>query len=106
MANIQNSANYEKLKNVLKEVFQLDQADLDFGIYRIMNQKRNEINDFLDNRLLPQVKEILLSNGVGGNTKAQQELDKAIEQLKIDDVDIALIVLINFSSSISPPPAK
>ena len=55
MANIQNSANYDKLKNVLKEVFQLDQADLDFGIYRIMNQKRNEINDFLENRLLPQV---------------------------------------------------
>lgn len=87
MANIQNSANYEKLKNVLKEVFQLDQADLDFGIYRIMNQKRNEINDFLDNRLLPQVKEILLSNGVGGNTKAQQELDKAIEQANALGVD-------------------
>ena len=52
MANIQNSANYDKLKNVLKEVFQLDQADLDFGIYRIMNQKRNEINDFLENTVI------------------------------------------------------
>ena len=80
MAKIQNSANYNKLKNVLKEVFQLDQADLDFGIYRIMNQKRNEINDFLDNRLLPQVTEILQSNDDGGNSKVQQELDKAIEQ--------------------------
>jgi adenine-specific DNA-methyltransferase len=80
MANIQNSANYEKLKNVLKEVFQLDQADLDFGIYRIMNQKRNEINDFLDNRLLPQVIQILQSNNDGDNSKIKQELDKAIEQ--------------------------
>lgn len=87
MANIQNSANYNKLKNVLKEVFQLDQADLDFGIYRIMNQKRNEINDFLENRLLPQVTEILQSNGDGSNIKVQQELDKAIEQANSLGVD-------------------
>jgi adenine-specific DNA-methyltransferase len=87
MANIQNSANYEKLKNVLKEVFQLDQADLDFGIYRIMNQKRNEINDFLEKRLLPQVTEILQSNGDGSNTKVQQELNKAIEQANSLGVD-------------------
>ena len=87
MANTQTSPNYDKLKNVLKEVFQLDQADLDFGIYRIMNQKRDDINDFLDNRLLPQVKEILVSSGDGSNTKAQQELDKAIEQAKALGVD-------------------
>jgi adenine-specific DNA-methyltransferase len=87
MENIQNSANYEKLKNVLKKVFQLDQADLDFGIYRIMNQKRNEINDFLEKRLLPQVTEILQSNGDGRNTKVQQELDKAIEQANSLGVD-------------------
>lgn len=87
MANIQNSANYEKLKNVLKEVFQLDQADLDFGIYRIMNQKRTEINEFLEERLLPQVTEILQSNGDGSNTKVQQELDKAIEQANSLGVD-------------------
>jgi len=47
---------YEKLSALLKELFQLDQADLDFGIYRIMNQKRDEITHFLDNDLLPQVK--------------------------------------------------
>src|SRR5699024_6307168 len=29
--------------------------DLDFGIYRIMNQKREEINNFLNNELVPQV---------------------------------------------------
>lgn len=87
MTNIPSSPNYDKLKNVLKEVFQLDQADLDFGIYRIMNQKREDINDFLDNRLLPQVKEILLRSGDGSNSKAQQELDKAIEQAKALGVD-------------------
>lgn len=81
------NSNYDKLKKVLKEVFQLDQADLDFGIYRIMNQKRNEINDFLENSLLPQVTEILQSNGDGSNNKAKQELEKAIEQANSLGVD-------------------
>lgn len=47
---------YAKLSILLKELFQLDQADLDFGIYRIMNQKRDEITRFQDMELLPQVK--------------------------------------------------
>ena len=51
--------NYQKLMDVLKELFQLDAADLDFGIYRIMNQKRQEITDFLERDLLPQVRETL-----------------------------------------------
>ena len=87
MLSNNNSANYNKLKNVLKEVFQLDQADLDFGIYRIMNQKRNEINDFLENRLLPQVSEILTKSGDGDNIKVQKELDEAIQQAKSLGVD-------------------
>lgn len=48
---------YEKLKDILREMFQMDQADLDFGIYRIMNAKREEIEKFLDEELLPQIKE-------------------------------------------------
>ena len=46
---------YEKLKGILREMFQMDQADLDFGIYRIMNAKRDEIEKFLDKELLPHV---------------------------------------------------
>ena len=37
----------EKLRYLLQELFQLDQADLDFGIYRIMNTKRDEVLRFL-----------------------------------------------------------
>jgi len=53
------SANYDKLKEKLKEIFQLDQADLDFGIYRILNTKAEEIERYLDKDLKKQVKEIL-----------------------------------------------
>lgn len=50
------STQQQKFIDLLKEIFQFDQAELDFGIYRIMNQKRDEINDFLNNELVPQVK--------------------------------------------------
>ncbi|MCZ7607818.1 MAG: hypothetical protein M5U25_17475 [Planctomycetota bacterium] len=51
------SQRYQKLKNLLLELFQLDQPDLDFGLYRIMHAKSAEVTQFLDKDLLPQVKE-------------------------------------------------
>ena len=44
MSNITSaSPSFEKLKFKLHELFELDKADLDFGIYRIMNVKRDEL---------------------------------------------------------------
>lgn len=82
-----NNQQYSRLVKVLKEIFQLDKADLDFGIYRIMNQKSDEINDFLENRLLPQVWEILNKNGNEDGAIIKKELKKAIEQAKDLGVD-------------------
>ena len=39
--------NRKKLQSLLRELFQFDSADLDFGIYRIMNAKRDEIERFI-----------------------------------------------------------
>lgn len=47
---------YKKLKSLLMELFQLDQPDLDFGLYRVLHARSAEITQFLDNDLLPQVK--------------------------------------------------
>lgn len=74
--------NYDKLIAVLREIFQIDQADLDFGIYRIMNQKRSEINEYLEKRLIPQVKEIIAQSNLGDSGKIKKELDEAIAQAK------------------------
>ena len=49
------SQKYEKIKNLLKELFQLDHPDLDFGFYRVMHAKSAEVTQFLDKDLLPQV---------------------------------------------------
>ena len=39
--------NYEKLIDTLREAFMLDKAELDFGIYRIMNQKRKKLQNLI-----------------------------------------------------------
>ncbi|HWQ37091.1 MAG TPA: DNA methyltransferase [Burkholderiales bacterium] len=74
--------NLEKLKRLLAEVFQLDQAELDFGIYRIMNAKRDEITRFLDNDLLPQVREAFQAYEAENRGAVEAELAEAIEKAK------------------------
>lgn len=76
------SQNLERLKRLLAEVFQLDQAELDFGIYRIMNTKREEIVRFLDRDLLPQVNEALGRYEQEGRAVLEEELQKAKEQAR------------------------
>lgn len=74
--------NFSKLVDLLQELFQLDQADLDFGVYRIMNARRNEINRFLTQDLLPQVGEAFNEYRSADKAVLKQELDKAIEGAK------------------------
>ena len=81
------SKNLDKLKRLLAELFQLDQADLDFGIYRIMNQKRDDIVRFLDDDLLPQVKQAFSQYQSTDRAAIQTELDQAIESASDLEVD-------------------
>ena len=54
-----SSEKFDRLKDILRTMFQLDRGELDFGLYRIMNLKAEEITNFLDNDLLPQVRDVL-----------------------------------------------
>ena len=74
--------NYKKLIDTLKEVFMLDKAELDFGIYRIMNQKRKDIEQFLEMDLVPQVKEILRTNQALDSEQIKRQIDNEIETAK------------------------
>jgi adenine-specific DNA-methyltransferase len=67
-----------KLKMEIAELFMLDQADLDFGIYRVMNAKRAEVTRFLDHDLLPQVRTELEKIQTGDRAGLETELAKAI----------------------------
>jgi len=76
------SANLDKLRRLLAELFQLDQADLDFGIYRIMNAKRGEITRFLESDLLPQVKEAFQAYRGQDRTALEAQLQEAIQKAR------------------------
>jgi len=74
------SQKYEKLKTLLKELFQLDQPDLDFGFYRVMHARSVEVTQFLDKDLLPQVKAAFAQYQPANKAAIQKELAKAIDQ--------------------------
>ncbi len=67
--------NYSQLISILKELFQLDQTDLDFGIYRILNAKSDEITNFLENKLKSEVWEVLRQSSWSDQTKLVQEIE-------------------------------
>lgn len=46
-----------RLIGLLKELFQLDQPDLDFGFYRIMHAKAGQVSKFLEEDLLVIIRE-------------------------------------------------
>ena len=68
-------SNLEKLQRLLRQMFQFDCADLDFGIYRIMNHKRDVIERFIEKDLLEAVAEELdrgaLAEPVPGGRRAE-----------------------------------
>ncbi len=76
------SQQYNKLNTLLKELFQLDQPDLDFGFYRIMHAKAQEISTFLDKDLLPQIQAAFGEYADLDKAKLQRELDGKIQQIK------------------------
>lgn len=65
----------------MKKVLMLDQADLDFGIYRIMNQKRNQIESYLNNDLRKQVTEAIRENTYSEADELKKELASLVSTL-------------------------
>jgi adenine-specific DNA-methyltransferase len=80
-------STYDKFRGLLAELFMFDRADLDFGIYRIMNAKRDEVTRFLDHDLLPQVKATLSEVDQGQRAQLQAELEKVEQACAVADVD-------------------
>ena len=72
------SQKYEKLKILLKELFQLDQPDLDFGLYRVLHAKSAEVSQFLDNDLLPQVQAAFGQYRTADKAELEKELSTVI----------------------------
>ena len=70
----------------LREIFEIDKSDLDFGIYRILNIRKKEIEKFLEEGLPKRVQETLAP--FAGDTSAIEnrirEIEKQCEDVGVD----------------------
>ena len=60
----------EKFQELLRELFQFDCADLDFGIYRIMNYKRDVIENFITRDLPKAISDELDRDALADQSQA------------------------------------
>lgn len=74
----------EKFQSLLRELFQFEQADLDFGVYRIMNLRRSRMEKWLNEDLPARARAILK---LGGST-ADDDLNRRLEVLKLDLLEL------------------
>lgn len=85
----------KKLRGKLREIFQFEEEDLDFGIYRILNYKRNEIRKFIDKELIEEVKTQLelvgndeLNNIKNEFGKIKQEIENSFGEDAFEGEDL------------------
>jgi len=72
----------EKLREKLREIFQFESEDLDFGIYRIMNCKRKEIEEFIEKELIEEIRKQLELVGEEEIKKIKEEFEKVKQKIK------------------------
>ena len=71
-----------RFQQLLTELFQFDSADLDFGIYRIMNHKRDAICRFIDQRLPAAVTAELGRGPLAQQAQADTALENAARRVR------------------------
>ena len=72
----------KKFQHLLRELFQFDSADLDFGIYRIMNYKRDAVEKFIAEDLPKVISDDLEQGGLAEQARADAELAEITQQVE------------------------
>lgn len=73
----------QKFANLLRDMFQLNQPELDFGLYRIMHARKADIERFIEQDL-PNITRKAFANFASSD---KAELQKELEQAKKSAVD-------------------
>jgi adenine-specific DNA-methyltransferase len=76
-------SKYIELVNKLRDIFQINRPELDFGIYRILNARAGEINHYLEHRLKEKVQTALAHGNAANIDQMKEDLKKA-EQAAAD----------------------
>ncbi len=80
------SEKLQRFTDLMKQVFELDKSDLDFGIYRIMNIRKAEIEKFLTEGLPEKVRDTLAPFAQGNTDEIKARMAQ-IEQA-LGDVSV------------------
>ena len=72
----------KRLITLLEELFQLDQPDLDFGFYKIMNAKSKTVSDFIHKDILEIIKKAFGEVEVSKIEEARLKYEHAVEQAR------------------------
>ena len=70
-----------RFQDLLRELFQFDCADLDFGIYRIMNHKRDAVERFITEHLPASVAAEMDAGPLAQQARAEADLAQARDEL-------------------------
>ena len=81
------SENRRKLQNLLRELFQFDAADLDFGIYAVMNHKRDEVARFIEHDILDAIEGGLAALSSAQQEEAETQYREALRALEAEVAD-------------------
>lgn len=76
------SAALGQFQRLLRELFQFASADLDFGLYRLMNHKREVVADFIDRALPATVTAALDAGPLAAQTQADRRQESAARQVR------------------------
>ena len=71
----------DRFTKLLKEIFELDKSDLDFGIYRVMNLRKTQIEEFLTQRLPQMVQETLTPFAQGSKEEIRAQMTQIEESV-------------------------
>ncbi len=76
----------QRFTDLMKQIFELDKSDLDFGIYRIMNIRKAEIEKFLTEGLPEKVRDTLAPFAQGD----QEEIRRQIAEIEKNARDFGM----------------
>lgn len=79
-----------RLQELLRELLQLDLADLDFGFYRLLRLQRDEIERFIDEQLPRAVDEAFEALGGAERADLEGRLEDLTERIRAEIADDAL----------------
>ena len=84
-------SKFNSLVTKLREVFQIDRPDLDFGIYRIMNARADQITRYLEHDLRDKVTASLGDGQSAQLTETQEKLAEAEKNATSLGMDPAMV---------------